>query len=184
MKQLLINPFIRVAGIRSLILGWLAILLTAVIAYFSRCHFDGVLDAHDGRTGPLWLFFAEPLLAWGVAVVLFYIAGVLVSRSRVRFVDIAGTMPLARWPTMGVALVCFIPVNIPRNPYDIQPAVILLGLAMLPFAIWMIILMYNAYSINTGIRGSKNVWSFIIALVIAEVLSKLLFFWLLAGHLQ
>jgi len=184
MKQLLFNPFIRIAGARSLLLGWLLMLLTAVIAYFSYCHFDGVIDAHDGCAAPFWIFLAEPLLAWGVAVLVFYLAGIIVARSGVRLIDIAGTLALARWPMLVVAIACFIPVTAPRNLYDIQPSVIMLGIVMLPFIIWMIALLYNAYSISTGVRGGKRIWSFIIALVIAEALSKALFFWLLADYIR
>jgi len=173
----LFNPFIRIAGLRSLLLGWTAMLLTAAIAYFSHCHFDGVLDAHVGPGGePAWVYLLEPALSWSCAVIVFYIAAVAVAPSGVRFIDIAGTMALSRWPMLFVALLCFIPAPLPEEPSKIRPSLIFLGLAMLVFAIWMIALMYNAYSVSSGAKGTKRLVSFIIALVVAEALSKVLYY--------
>lgn len=172
--MLLFNPFIRIAGVRSLLAGVTGMLLAALIAYHSHCHFDGVLDAHVGSGGPWWLFLAEPFLAWGTAVLVFYIAGRLVASSGTRLVDIAGTMAIARLPMIFVALLCFIPVKIPLNAEDISAGLVLQGLAMLLFAIWMIALMYHAYRVSSGAKGNKAILSFILALLLAEILSKVL----------
>jgi hypothetical protein len=33
--------------------------VAAIIGWFGKTHFDGVLDVHTGREAPLWLFIAE-----------------------------------------------------------------------------------------------------------------------------
>ena len=175
MTQLLFNPFVRIAGLKSLVLGWAVMLLSAVVAYYGHCHFDGAIDAHLGPEAPLWIFVAETFAAWLCTAVIFYIAGVIVARSGVRFIDIAGTMALSRWPLIIVSLVGFVPLEEPKNQFDLQPSFLLLSLAILPFAIWVIVLLYNAYVTCTGVKGNKRIISFIIALVMAEVLSKVIF---------
>ena len=37
---------------------------------------------------------------------------------------------------------------------------------------WTVVLMYKAYSVSCNIKGAKAIVSFIIGLIIAEVLSK------------
>ena len=175
MTSLLFNPSVRIAGTKALLLGWLFIVLTAFIAYFSHCHFDGAIDAHQGSQSVWWLYLAEPLLAWLCTVLMFYITGRIASSSKVRLVDIAGTMALARWPMLFVALLFFIPVTLPANRLDIPPALILFSLVVLVFSIWMLALMYNAYRVSCNVKGSKAVISFIVALILTEVLSKFVF---------
>jgi uncharacterized protein (DUF697 family) len=46
-------------------------------------------------------------------------------------------------------------------------------LLMLPLLVWMIVLMYKAYSVSCNVRGPKAILSFIAALILAEILSKL-----------
>jgi hypothetical protein len=45
----------------------------------------------------------------------------------------------------------------------------------------MIVLMYNAYSVSCNLKGTKAVVSFIGALLVAEILSKLIFIFLLSS---
>lgn len=180
MNQLLFNPFIRIAGMRSLIIGWSAMLLSSVVGYFSHCHFDGALDAHLGNAAPLGVFIIESFAAWLCASVVFYTAGIIVARSRVRFVDIAGTMAFSRWPLLIVSLTGFVPIERPKSQFELPPSFLLLSLVILPFGIWVIALMYNAYATCTGAKGNKRIISFIAALVVAEVLSKALFQLLIA----
>ena len=61
---LLFNPFFYIAGVQTLILGLIAILLTGLVSSFGNTHFDGVLDTHVGAAAPLWVFFAEGLIDW------------------------------------------------------------------------------------------------------------------------
>lgn len=176
MKPFLFNPFNRIAGARALLLGWLLILLTAIIAFFSHCHFDGALDAHAGQKGAWWLYLAEPFLAWGSTVLVFYGTGLLVAGPQTRFVDIAGTMALSRWPKIFVALLFLIPVSVPQRASDVGLPLIAFGLSALVFSIWMIALMYHAYTVSCHVKGTKAVVSFILALVIAELISKSAFY--------
>ena len=53
---------------------------------------------------------------------------------------------------------------------------IILILLSIPVTIWSIILMFNALKVSCGINGNKLGSAFIIALLVAEVISKILIF--------
>ena len=181
MKKWLFNPFIYIAGAKALIIGWAAMLVTAVICYFSKTHFDGVIDVHTGHTSPMLVFFLEVVIDWGCPVAVFYITGRIFSTSSIRLIDIAGTFATARWVMIFPALAAFgvytpakAPVTVDDILRSITPSVIVFGLFTVLFAIWMIALMYSAFTTSCNLKGGKAVWSFIIGLIIAEVLSKLI----------
>jgi len=183
MKKWLFNPFVYVAGARSLAIGWAIMLLTAVICYYSHTHFDGVIDAHTGRITPLYVYFAESFIDWVCMVLLFYPACLIFSKSSIRFIDVAGTMALARWPLIFYAIIGFglSPAGIDGHS-DINTLLAHITLPMMAlaflgavFVIWMIALMYNAFAISGNVKGGKATIVFIACLLIAEGLSKIIF---------
>lgn len=172
--QYLINPFRYVAGTKALLWGWVIILITAIIAWQSSTHFDGVIDAHFANTkSPAWVYFAESAIDWLIMTLFFYTAGRIVSRSEIRLIDVAGTMALTRTPMFFVALIGFIPlpaVDVNHLP-EISANLIVVGLATMVFAIWMIAWMYQAYATSCNLKGAKAIFSFILALILAEAVS-------------
>jgi len=97
MKKWLFNPFVYIAGARSLVIGWVIMLITACICMYSHTHFDGVLDAHNGRVTLASMYFIEPFTDWICLVLALYLGGIIFSKSTIRFIDVAGTLALARW---------------------------------------------------------------------------------------
>ena len=182
MKKWLFNPFVYIAGTRALVIGLSAMLVTAVIAFYSHTHFDGAIDMHFGHNSAISKFFLEALIDWGCIVVTFYIAGLIASGSSIRFIDVAGTTALARWVLVFPALIGFgihAPAATPKTIDEIMsaitPSFIALSLFSLVFIIWMVALMYNAFSVSCNLKGSKSALSFIIGIAVAEVVSKLIF---------
>jgi len=188
LAQWLFNPFEFIAGYQALLIGLAAILLTSLLGSLSNTHFDGVLDVHTGLQAPLWFFLSEGLINWmSLAVPLFFF-GLILSRSALRTVDVFGTQALARFPYL-ISAVAFIPLAYASGGEDLvakfmesgfsaiaTPALLLtLGLAIIvaiPMIIWMVVLMYRAYTVSCNIRGPKAIVTFIISLIGAEVLSK------------
>ena len=187
--QWLFNPFNYVAGAQSLILGLVAILVAGGFGALSHTHFDGVIDVHSGRTAPLWTFLAEGLINWLSLAIVLLIVGMLASRSSWRAIDLFGTQALARWPMLLSALATLLPgyqrftqhlawklLKQGNEPivqgadsvtFGIVVGVILVAL------IWMVYLMYKAFSVSCNLRGGKAVLLFIAALIAAEVISKI-----------
>jgi hypothetical protein len=187
--QWLFNPFQFIAGGSALLVGLAFILITVYLGSLSKTHFDGVLDIHTGKAAPLWLFFAEVLSDWFWISVTLLIAGHIVSRSSFRAIDVFGTQALARAPYLLSALATlpkgfgrFIEFIASKSTHQ-TPAVTLGGADVLCFffgivisllvIIWAVVLMYRAYAISCNVKGSKAIFSFIAALIVAEILSKL-----------
>lgn len=177
----LFNPYKYIAGWKALAIGWTIILVTACIASRSNTHFDGILDAHSGLVTPFAWYLFDPFVAWALAMVIFYLAALLFSGSSVRLIDIAGTMALARAPMIFAALILLAlpaipPIRSANDLHNISGSFILIAIAASVFSIWMIVLMYNAFSVSANLKGNKAGLVFAAALILAEILSKILFY--------
>jgi len=194
LSQWLFNPFQFIAGGKALFIGVVIILITSGLGSISSTHFDGVLDVHTGRSVPIWLFVAEGLIDWLSLAVVLFIFGLLLRRLSFRMIDVFGTQALARWPHIITAMVALAPgyqrysAHISYKLLKTCPVVMpyqtdalffaLVLIVVICMSIWMVVLMYRAYSVSCNIKGIKAVGSFIAGLIIAEVLSKLSIFWL------
>lgn len=174
-KELLTNPFRRIAGGGALALGFSIMALSAVIAWRSGTHFDGVLDSHTGPEPlPVWAYFCEPLIAWACAVIIFYLVAALGAGSRFRLIDLAGTLALARAPMLFAAVLGFaVPQNLP--PMTISPAILILAIPMLGVSIWVVVLMFQAFRVSVNPKPGRLPYLFAIAIILAEVFSKFVF---------
>ncbi len=170
-----INPFRYIAGWKALAIGWVIILATALTAWQSGTHFDGVLDVHLGKGGSLMLYFAEQLVNWLCMVLFFYLSALVLSGRGFRLIDIAGTMAFARAPMLPVAFLGFVIPPVPDNIQNIEPSYLMAGLLALVPVIWMVMWMYQAFITSTNLKGAKAVAGFVITLILAEIASKLIF---------
>jgi hypothetical protein len=195
--QYLFNPFRILAGSRALFFGVVIILLTAFLGSLSNTHFDGVLDVHTGQQAPVWLFFAENLIDWLCMVLFLFLSALIVSRSQWRFIDILGTQALSRWPTLITALVMLPEANRRFGEYFLSKLgqgdgattinsmdaiiffiAVIIAVLMI---IWMVALMYRAYTVSCNLKGAKAVVTFIVSLILAEAVSKVLILALLSN---
>lgn len=185
----LFNPFYYVAGAKALVVGVLVIFAAGYIGSLSKSHFDGVLDFHTGAPAPLWAFLVQGFVNWLVMGVLLFCGGKLISRSRMRIVDVFGTQALARFPTLLLVLMALLPVYQRQterlislteiSPAQLPPAdLIAFSLVAGVFAIcvvaWMLVLMYRAYAVSCNVGGSKAIALFLVAVILGEVLSKII----------
>jgi len=184
----LFNPFIYVAGWNALLIGLVIILVTGYLGSLSNTHFDGVLDTHTGRSAPLWFFLTTGILNWLCMGVVLWIFGKSSSKSTFRTLDLFGTQALARWPSMLTALACLAPAyrrftqtlmefsRTQKLPETFAPAdAVIFGLVVFVILLalcWMVRLMYMSYKVCCGLTKEKAITTFIVGLIIAEVLSK------------
>ncbi len=185
-RRWMFNPFIRIAGIRSLTIGLVVIVASGLVAAAGGIRFDGLLDVHAGNPIPLWVPVVEGLVNWIVITALLWLAALFFGRSAVRLVDIAGTQAMARVPLLPAAAICTLPWI--RSAFDGLTASVKSGqlptfpgmgfvvgaLVILAGIIWMVALMWKAFSISCNIKGGRAIALFIVAVLIGEVVSKLL----------
>ena len=186
MKKWLFNPFTYIAGTKALLIGLVVMLATAVIAFFSHAHFDGAIDCHFGATAPFINYLIEPLVDWICLVISLYVIGRVASESSIRFIDMAGTIALARWPLFFTALCGFIPVppiDVNAPPMQLLTQIMTLPfiiqtLLALPLIVWFIVLLYNAFAVSANMKGGKSAGAFIGGVIIAEIISKVILHYL------
>jgi hypothetical protein len=206
MKTWLFKPFDRLAGAPALGLGLLIIAITALLAWRAGLHTDGVLDLHFGPSVALWVVLVQGLINWLCLSAMLLVAGMWLSTGRFRLIDLVGVQALARWPiilAVGWSAVPAVGSSIeartvslmaamPDQPGEVIAPVeylfdamwlMLLSMPILVAIIWMVWLMYYGYRLVTNLSGHRAVLSFIAALVIAEILSKLLIHFLLQAVL-
>lgn len=173
MKKWLFNPFVFIAGWQALGLGLLLMLLTLLTAYFSQTRFDGAIDVHFAAYFPFKVYVFEQLNAWLSTVIVFFAAGFVLSKSNIRLIDVAGTLALARFPMLFAALIGFVPALHQFPTANNIALIAITGLIVALFSIWMIVLMYRAFTICCNLKGSKAIWGFVISIILAEILSKI-----------
>ena len=174
------NPFVRIAGARSLAIGLVGIVAAGLAAAGAGIHFDGLLDVHGGNEVALWVPVVEGLVNWSVFTLLLLLVALLFSKSAVRLIDIAGTQAMARMPLLLVAAICNLPLI--QDAFDGVAAAVISGqLAGLPWGalatgilvtlagvVWMVALMWKAFSISCNMRGGRAIALFILAVLIGE----------------
>lgn len=171
MKINIFNPFIHIAGLKSLVIGAAFMVITLLLSFFSFTHFDGAIDVHIGRRSPFSIFAVEQLIAWSCPVLTIYAAGLLLSKTKFRFIDVAGVVALSRAPMLLLALIGFIPIFHNIQPGQISYELLTVGFVMLFPVIWMIALLFNGFKIALNLKGTKAIIGFIVALLLAEILS-------------
>jgi hypothetical protein len=190
MKTWLFNPFERLAGWNSMLLGMLVLLSSALVASFANLHFDGVIDLHFGESVKFTTTLTECTIDWLCLSGLLYLSGLLFSKSKIRPIDVFGTQALARFPFLISALFSLLFGEKKMLRYieykflhlgevvEITALdVVSFGLLMLitlVTLVWMIWLMFKAYSVSCNLKGTKGVVTFIGALILAEIFAKIL----------
>ena len=176
----LFNPFVRIAGARSLVIGLSGIAGAGLVAAGAGIRFDGLLDVHAGYEVALWMPVVDGLVNWAVFTLLVVVAALLFSKRAVRLIDIAGTQAMARTPLLLVAAICNLPWI--QDTFDGTAAVLLGGeldgttltglvaviLVTLGGVVWMVALMWKAFSISCNMRGGRAIALFILAVLLGE----------------
>ena len=180
----LFNPFVRIAGTTSLVVGLGAIGLGGLVAAAVGIRFDGLVDMHFVGSVSLWLPILEGLLNWIViSVLLVLVAQFFGGSSGVRLIDIAGTQAMARAPLIPAAAICGLPwirdslaelaaAVLEGNVVALGPGALVGSLVMVAGIVWMVVLMWNAFSVSCHMKGGRSVALFVVAVVIGEAITK------------
>jgi len=188
--SLLFNPFTRIAGAPALFTGIVIVAIAVLLGYRNNIIYDGVIDIHAGSVN-LSTALGVQLISIVSLILIMYLAGKIFSTSSIRFIDVAGTMLVARIPFLLVSLVTLLPQTV--YSLNMLTNAVLSGSLnnlrtedwiYLTFTIsifiistiWMIILSYNAFKVSCNIKGIKNGIAFTISFILAEIVSKLLIF--------
>ena len=185
MARWLFNPFVRVGGEQALAIGLGVIVVCGLAAAAADVHFGGLLRLHTGSSVSFWVPVVEGLVIWSVMSVLFVLVSVLVAPRTVRLVDIAGTQALARTPLLFAAL-AHLPAPVREGNREFVAAALegrlvpptaaasVAGLIGGVCAIWMVQLMWKAFSISCHQRGGRAVMVFLAVVIVGHLATSFL----------
>lgn len=105
----LINPFERIAGWEALLWGLAGMVVSTTLSYYSGWHYHGLLHFGPAPNPAWWCYAVEHFAVWMIPAVMFYLGGLLLSRSRIRMVDVLGTVVFAQLPLIVMNLFNFLP---------------------------------------------------------------------------
>jgi len=174
----LFNPFLFVGGERILLIGLIIAAVHIPIGYFLNVRFDGAIDMHLVPTDVgLLTPVIDVLIAWlSMAGCMF--AAAKIFQSPMRLIDIAGAVLVARIPlllSIGPVLLLEPDFQSIEELLNLQGSELYqlaaLSVISLLFLIWFFVLLFNAFKINSNLKGARLWVGFIGSAIIAEIIS-------------
>ena len=133
----------------------------------------------------LFTIFSDVSVAW-ISMSLGLFASAKMFRSPIRLIDIFGAVGLARFPLL---IAIFPAIVFAPDTTDIEELMSIQGaelawliagaFVILLFLIWFFILLFNAYKINSNLKGWKLGVGFVSAVIVAEAVSLFILRYLL-----
>jgi len=187
----LLNPFERYSERTLLIVGVVGIIAGSLIAFAFNGRFDGVVDLHFSKDVSL----AQPFIDNAINVVCLLLPLLLLGKfinSKTRVIDILTAILIARIPYYVLPvfnandLMQFITDELTRSiGQESQAAipqfgstdsiiVLLFAVASILALIWMVIMLFNGFKTATNLKTIGHKVLFALAIIVAEVLSKII----------
>jgi hypothetical protein len=186
--RLLFNPFERIAGLPSLTIGMLGMLVAGYLGYLSKTNFDGLLNAHAGKQLAWYVHLLGPALSIATISVWFAVFALIFSKSKVRMVDIIGTQCFAFLPMVPVGAMGFFKVveefgnqmqQVVQNPgqqLHISPSLLIgflvVTVLVLLFVIWSAVWIYNGYKVASNLPNKFLIPVYISGLIFGMIIPK------------
>lgn len=169
--HILYNPFTYIAGVKSLIGALLAVVATAWVCFITGTHDDGLTNTRFAGDTIFIYFLLEHVLHWLFCAVMLFCAGIIFSKSSIRFIDVLGTTGLSRIPLFFLPVIRLIPVfrSLVYNSLNLSVLFVL----HVVLVVWVVALTYHAYRVSCNVKQPMLVVSFAGALLLAEIISRL-----------
>ena len=154
----LINPFERIAGWEALLWGLAGMVVSTTLSYYSGWHYHGLLHFGPAPNPAWWYYAVEHFAVWMIPAVMFYLGGLLLSRSRIRMVD----------------------VNMPPAEIMQQPGFLVgiwLSLVSFVFLIWALVWMFQALKVSCNLKGYRLGILYCVGIFGGDVLCRYLIKW-------
>lgn len=182
----MVNPFIWIAGMKALMWGLAGMAISTCMSWLSGYHYHGLLHFGPAPNPAWWCFLAEHLVVWLVPATMFYLGGLLWSSSRIRMIDVLGTVLFAQLPLLGMNVINMLPAmqtliqmdsNMSVEALMTQPDFILaviLTLVGLPFLIIALIWMFKAAKVSCNLKGWQLWTTALVGIFGGDILCRML----------
>lgn len=191
MKKLFFNPFEKNSETRLLIFGLILTAIGSYLGYLFNGRYDGVIDLHFTKNTTLVQPFIDNLINIVSLFAVLFLVGKLIN-SKTRIIDILSPILISRVPFYLLTFFNFrncisdvtasivekldlkaMPTELDLSPFSM---ILLMLFAMISilFLIWFVVLLYNGFKIATNCKTSLHKLYFALAIVAAEIISKIL----------
>ena len=178
------NPFRYLPLRQAICWGIAALILTSVFCWQVGLRLTSLTQVNFAG-GALWKATVQQIVVWLAFSVVLYITGVMMSRSKVRFWDVASFNLFARIPFDLSLLIFAIPMvrsitgllmdgNMARV-MEYTTILSVIGIAALFFVVWYFYWTYNAFSEATNLKNGRGVAIFVVSYVVTYVATGYIF---------
>ena len=174
------NPFRFLPLRQAICWGIAAMILTAVYCWQVGLRMTSITQVNYAG-GALWKATVSQVVVWLLFSVVLYVVGLMLSRSKIRFWDVAAYNLFARLPFNLSLLVFAVPQvrsvmallmeGSLATVMQYQGTLMLVSVVAAVFSVWYYVWTYNAFSVATNLKGFKGVSLFIVGWLVAYVLS-------------
>lgn len=171
----ILNPFKYLSLRKALCWGVAALILASVFYWLNGLRPTSLTQLDFGGSR-LWNATARLTAAWAIYAVIMYIAGVIFSRSKVRFADVAAFSMFARIPFYVSVLMFAIPsvksvfaLAMDGNLKALMQHTAILtvvGLVSMLLMVWSVYWEYKAFAESTNVKNGKGVGCFIVVYIL------------------
>ena len=177
--KFLYNPFERIAGFPALGWGMAGLIVSTLISYGSGWHYHGLLHFGPAPNPALWCFAAEHAVVWLIPAILFYVGGLLLSKSKIRIIDILGTTAFAQLPLIGMNIINSLPAS--RKLLEMKTiedatanmSGIWMSIVGIVFLVWALVWMFNALKVSCNLKSFRLVIAYAVAVGAGDILCRL-----------
>lgn len=178
-----VNPFDHLSLRKTLCWGIAALILTSIFMWQAGLRLSSLTQVNFAGDR-LWIATVRQIVVWLLFAVLLYVAGVILSGSKIRFRDVAADSLFARIP-FDVSLLIF---AVPRwrgvmaavadgninTAMHYMGTLMVTGLLSLVLFVWYLYWSYKAFAVSTNVRNGKGVAAFAVCFVAAYAASMYL----------
>lgn len=175
-----LNPFKYLPLRQALCWGIAALILISVFFWQVGLRLTSITQLNLAGDR-LWAATLRQVVAWLIFAVVLYLLGLVASRSKVRFIDVAAFNLFARIP-MDLAFLMFaVPsvrsvtalategnLNAVMQHLDIM---VVVGVVSSVFSVWYFLWSYKAFAEATNVKNGKGVGFFILAFLVSYIVS-------------
>lgn len=179
-----VNPFRYLPLRQALCWGIVAMILTSIFAWQCGLRLTSLTQVDFGGAA-LWQATLRQLLAWLVFAVMLYAVGVAVSKSKIRFWDVAAFNLFARIPFDLTLLVFAVPRVKSVFGYAMDgnfnamlthtTLLSIVGFVAMILCVWYFFWSYKAFAESTNVKNGRGVVIFIITYIVAQTAVAYLF---------
>ncbi|MBP3424772.1 MAG: hypothetical protein J6K57_07020 [Alistipes sp.] len=182
----LFNPFRYIAGAKALIFGLVFIVASTLLLYSGGFIQDSYIHIGMAKAS-LWYVGAMQIVWWLLPALLLYLCGVLLSKSKIRIIDILGTTAFAQLILLLMIAPMLLPVvmnNMLESVAALQSGVTPQTASLIPimiYSIWSLICLvvfyiwnYNAFAVSCNVSGWKAIVAFIAVQVVVTIVGTII----------